>query len=158
MCAQNLVPQSTVGWIDTHVHVFRSDASFAVDRRYAPDYDATPEALLSKMHANGIDHALLVQPSFLGTDNSFLLRAIADDPARFSGIAVVDPMMAKADLLALQQAGIVGVRLNCIGKAAPDFAGEHGILARRLGACGLVGMLVKLAAERRVIEAPQREH
>jgi predicted TIM-barrel fold metal-dependent hydrolase len=152
MRAPNLVPQSTVGWIDTHVHVFRSDASFAVDRRYAPDYDATPEALLSKMRANGIDHALLVQPSFLGTDNSFLLRAIADDPARFSGIAVVDPMMPEADLLALQQAGIVGVRLNCIGKAAPDFAREHGILARRLGACGLVLQIQAEGAQWRDME------
>ena len=39
---------------------------------------------------NGVSHAVLVQPSFLGMDNHYLLDALRRYP-RFRGIAVVQP-------------------------------------------------------------------
>ena len=124
--------------IDTHVHIFAKNAPLAADHRYAPDYDALPAHLVATMREAGLSRALLVQPSFLGTDNSFLLEAIAADPTRFAGIAVVDPTISLAGLDALRRGGIVGVRLNCIGKAAPDFSGTHRALTEHLAALGMV--------------------
>jgi len=143
---------SASGWIDTHVHVFRKDANFAADRRYAPDYDATPEALSAAMAANGVAHAVLVQPSFLGTDNSYLLAAIAASPALFSGIAVVPPDMAGSDLAALRARGVAGIRMNCIGRASPDFGGAERALVHRLADLGMVLQLQAEAAHWRLME------
>jgi predicted TIM-barrel fold metal-dependent hydrolase len=60
---------------------------------------------------------VLVQPSFLGTDNQYLLDALRRYP-RFRGIAVVQPTISSDELRALDEAGVVGIRLNLIG--APD--------------------------------------
>ena len=86
-------------------------------RRYAPDYNATPEDYIKVLDANGVSHAVLVQPSFLGTDNHYLLDALRRYP-RFRGIAVVQPTIRSDELRALDEAGVVGIRLNLIG--APD--------------------------------------
>ena len=64
---------------------------------------------------------MLVQPSFLGTDNGFLLAALRAHPSRLRGIAVVAP---GTDLGPLDGTGIVGLRLNLIGRPDPDFTDE----------------------------------
>ena len=70
------------------------------------------------LDAHGVARGVLVQPSFLGTDNSHLvaLRAAA---GRLRGVAVVSPDIAAADLLALAEAGVAGIRLNLIGLPLP---------------------------------------
>lgn len=144
---------SASGWIDTHVHIFRRDAVFASDRRYAPDYDATSEALAAAMAANGVARALLVQPSFLGTDNSTLLAAVAATPAMFSGIAVVPTDITRPDLTELRARGVVGVRMNCIGRATPAFEGAERALIRNLADLGLVLQIQAEGAQWREMEA-----
>ena len=59
--------------IDTHAHVFARGLTLAEGRRYAPDYDAPVEDYLRRLDENGLSHGVLVQPSFLGTDNGFML-------------------------------------------------------------------------------------
>jgi predicted TIM-barrel fold metal-dependent hydrolase len=126
-------------WVDTHVHVFERRLPFVAGRRYEPDYDATPENLSREMSAAGIAKAVLVQPSFLGTDNHYLLDAIAAAPQSFAGIAVIDPATGIDELGALKRAGVVGVRLNCIGQPSPDLRqGEYRVMADRFGEIGLV--------------------
>ena len=66
--------------IDSHAHVFVRGLPLAPQRRHAPDYDATPADFGALLDAHGVSHALLVQPSFLGTDNRFLLDAIRARP------------------------------------------------------------------------------
>lgn len=56
--------------IPTHAHVFARDLPLTSDRRYAPAYDATIDDYLGMLDRNGMSHGVLVQPSFLGTDNS----------------------------------------------------------------------------------------
>lgn len=107
--------------VDSHAHVFRRDLPLADARRYAPDYDATPEDYLALLDADGIAQGVLVQPSFYGTDNRYLLEALARAPQRLRGIAVVAPGIAPDALQALDGAGIVGIRLNLIGLPDPDF-------------------------------------
>jgi predicted TIM-barrel fold metal-dependent hydrolase len=109
--------------VDTHAHIFKRGLPLAGVRRYTPDYDATLEMYLSQLDQHGLDHGVLVQPSFLGTDNSFMLDALASAPGRLRGIAVLDPLSATpAQLARLDAAGVVGVRLNLIGHDLPDLA------------------------------------
>lgn len=110
--------------VDSHVHVFARGLRLAPARRYAPDYDATLDDYRVPMARNGISHAVLVQPSFLGTDNSFLCETLRRDRARLRGIAVVDPGIGEPALAALAEDGVVGIRLNLDGLPIPDFAAD----------------------------------
>ncbi len=111
-----------VSAIDCHAHVFRRDLPMP-DRRRAPSgYDATPQDFLDKLDANGMTGGVLVQPSFLGTDNRYLVAALQANPHRLRGVAVVDPAISDSELSRLDDAGVVGIRLNQIGLPTPDFA------------------------------------
>ncbi|WP_448189290.1 amidohydrolase family protein [Azospirillum sp. sgz301742] len=105
--------------VDTHAHVFRRGLPLAGERRYAPGYDAKPDAYLAQLEAQRLSHGVLVQPSFLGTDNSYLMAALRRWPQRLRGIAVLDPAAPKGLLHALDIAGVVGIRLNLIGRPDP---------------------------------------
>jgi len=117
-------PPSAVrdGGIDSHAHVFTRDLPMPDPRRAPAGYYATPEEYLRRLSANGLTRGVLVQPSFLGTDNSYLTAALRKYPDRFRGIAVVDPTISGAELQQLQDAGVVGIRLNLVGLPTPDFA------------------------------------
>ena len=108
--------------VDCHAHVFRRDLPMP-DRRRAPaGYDATVDDYLRMLDTHGMSHGVLIQPSFLGTDNSYLVAALRAHPDRLRGVAVVEPAIAAEDLQALAAAGVVGIRLNLIGLPTPDFA------------------------------------
>lgn len=122
--------------IDTHAHIFRTDLPMIEERRYAPDYNALASDFLLKLDAHGISHGILVQPSFLGTDNSFMLDALQKYPKRLRGIAVVDNSISETELDELNELGVVGARLNLIQRPLEDYASTEwqaffGKLARR---------------------------
>lgn len=106
--------------IDTHAHVFHRGLKLAPGRRYAPDYDAPLSLYLQQLDQNAISNGVLVQPSFLGTDNSYLVECLKSTNGRLRGIAVVDTGIATNDLRALDGAGVVGIRLNLVGQPLPD--------------------------------------
>lgn len=108
--------------IDTHAHVFHRGLKLAPGRRYAPDYDAPLSLYLEQLDRNGITNGVLVQPSFLGTDNSYLVDCLKQTGGRLRGIAVVDPAVATDELRGLDHAGVVGIRLNLVGQPLPDLA------------------------------------
>ncbi|AOJ84025.1 hypothetical protein WS86_25880 [Burkholderia savannae] len=109
--------------VDAHAHVFETGLPLAGRRRYAPDYDATLDAYLAQLDAHRVSHGVLVQPSFLGSDCRYLLRALARQPRRLRGVAVIDAGRAQDELDALDRAGIVGIRLNLIGMPDPALDG-----------------------------------
>ena len=120
------------GPIDTHAHVFLRGLPMAPERRYAPDYDAALPAYLDILDANGIAAGVLVQPSFYGTDNSYLMECLAAHPQRLRGVVVLDPSADDALLDAMTRAGVLGVRFNLIG-AGPGALREplgRGLLRR----------------------------
>lgn len=109
------------GGIDTHVHVFRNDLGMSANRRYEPLYNALIEDLEVTQKSFDIAGTLLVQPSFLGFDNSYIIEVIAQNPKKYAGIAVVPFDVNDAQLQSFKDCGIVGVRLNLIGvKNLPD--------------------------------------
>lgn len=114
-----------ISGIDAHAHVFSQALTLAGERRYTPGYDATLADYLGHLHANGLSHGVLVQPSFLGTDNRYLLAALQQAPDQLRGVVVVACDTPHDALQAMARLGVVGVRLNLVGRALPDFA-EHG--------------------------------
>ena len=112
--------------IDSHAHVFTRDLPLAPGARHAPEYDALPETYLALLDARGITHALLTAPSFLGTDNSYLLRALACSAGRLRGTVIVDPQVEREQLDDFAKRGVVGIRLNYFGATnLPDFGSRE---------------------------------
>jgi predicted TIM-barrel fold metal-dependent hydrolase len=114
-----------IAGIDSHAHIFVQGLPLAAQRRHAPDYDATLGQYLDHLGSQGMSQGVLVQPSFLGVDNSFLAAVSRRYPRRFRGVAVVDPEVVDAELEVLNAAHVVGARLNLIGVPLPDFHGRR---------------------------------
>lgn len=106
--------------VDAHAHVFSRNLQRVSTRRYSPDYDAALETYLAHLREHGLSHGVLVQPSFLGTDNQFLLAALQQAPGQLRGVAVVDPEISREELEQMAGQGVVGIRLNLAGQALPD--------------------------------------
>lgn len=107
------MPPSRV--VDCHAHVIDTARYPLAD---GPGYKPRPhengpkETYCGVLDGHAVSHALLVQPSGYGIDNSAMLDAIASHPRRFKGIAVLDPGTAERALEDLAGRGIVGVRFN----------------------------------------------
>jgi predicted TIM-barrel fold metal-dependent hydrolase len=103
------------GGVDTHFHVF--DAGQSVPgARYTPAYAAPLQAWQAGAQPLGITHGVLVQTSFLGTDNRRLLAELALHPHTLRGVAVLNPSADAAHLDALHAQGVRGIRLNLAGQ------------------------------------------
>ena len=127
-----LESSATLAAVDSHAHVFVRGLPLAPHRRHAPEYDATLADYLSLLDRHGVSHGVLVQPSFLGTDNSFLLDALRRERARLRGVVMLDPSTSAQQLHELDALGVRGVRLNLVGLPIPDLRGDlwSGFLAR----------------------------
>ncbi len=111
--------------IDGHAHVFMKSLPMAEGRRYTPHYDALPERYFELLKKQGLNGALLVQPSFLNTDNSYLLSVLASARRTLPnlwlrGVVVLDPATTEEEMWTLKDAGIVGIRLNYLSRHLPD--------------------------------------
>ncbi|MCW1244582.1 amidohydrolase family protein [Pseudomonas sp. SAICEU22] len=137
--------------IDCHAHVFSRELEWAAVRRYTPDYDATLGQYLEHLQTHGLSHGVLVQPSFLGTDNRYLLAALRQAPEQLRGVVVVEPGINRATLEHMARLGVVGVRLNLMGKALPDF--REAAWKELLGQLAILGWHVELHAP--VAELPR---
>ena len=107
--------------IDTHAHVFLRRMPMQHGRRYTPHSDAPLRTYLDVLDAHSMTHGVLVQPSFYGTDNGYLLDCLAAAPERLRGVVVLDPAAPDEALEAMDRAGVAGARFNLIG-------GEPGLL------------------------------
>jgi predicted TIM-barrel fold metal-dependent hydrolase len=86
-----------MNYIDAHVHVWTPDTA-----RYslAPGFGKedmkpasfTPEELFRHCKPVGVGRINLIQMSFYGFDNSYMLDMIAKHPGVFVGTAVIDPL------------------------------------------------------------------
>lgn len=99
------------GW-DGHVHVF-DPAHPAQAGHYRPVLRDLPE-IEQAAAPLGVGHLVLVQPSVYGTDNALILRALAREPGRHRGVAVVDTRVTDAELDTMHALGVRGVRFNLV--------------------------------------------
>ena len=112
-------------YVDSHAHVFKPGLKLAAVRRYAPDYEASKDEFIRNFESKGLTAGLLIQPSFLGTDNSFMIEAIDAHPTKLYGVAVVEPTITIEELKELNSHNIVGIRLNLYGIEAPDLLSDE---------------------------------
>jgi predicted TIM-barrel fold metal-dependent hydrolase len=94
-----------------------------VPRHYAPAAPVPIERLETVLELHDVDGAVLVQPSFLSTDNTYLLRCLARDPDGLRGVAVIDDGFDDAALSVMDGLGVIGIRFNLLGGGdLPDFS------------------------------------
>jgi predicted TIM-barrel fold metal-dependent hydrolase len=100
---------------DCHAHVCGPESRYpySQNRLYTPE-DASPADYRRMLDSLGMERGVLVQPSIYGTDNRALLDALAQDPKRLRGIAVVPYDIHARGLEKLHQAGVRGVRQNIV--------------------------------------------
>lgn len=109
--------------VDSHFHAWSPASNLAVDRAYAPAAATTIEDALVMQVRHGVDHAVMIQPSFLGTDNSYILDCLKAHPNRLRATVVVDPAIRESELEAMDRLGVVGFRLNLhSAKSMPNYA------------------------------------
>jgi predicted TIM-barrel fold metal-dependent hydrolase len=87
--------QGKDSYIDAHVHVWTDDLrEYALAPGFAPadmkPRRFLPDDILHLARPAGVNRVVLVQMSYYGFDNSFMLSAIRSRPETFRGIAVVD--------------------------------------------------------------------
>jgi predicted TIM-barrel fold metal-dependent hydrolase len=121
-------------WIDAHTHVFVRGPKLAMDARYAPDYDASWETLLALAADNAVGRAVILQPSFLGFDNSYLLGALRARPERFRGVPWISPSIevSAAEWEEMARLGVRGLRFPIFGLPTPHWPAYAGMLAEAL--------------------------
>lgn len=100
--------------IDTHAHVYGAPPGKHVTWPV--------ERYLELLDRSGVSNAVLVQPSFLGTDHTELVAALRTAPGRFRAVGVVDESFTRNDILMLHEAGVRGIRLNFFRGAQADLA------------------------------------
>ena len=106
-----------VGSVDCHMHLY--------DSRYPASPTATlfpPDASLEDYRAVqqrlGMTRMIIVTPSTYGTDNRIMLDGLLRSRGDARGVAVVDGSVSDAELAALHDAGVRGIRFNLsVGKA-----------------------------------------
>lgn len=108
--------------VDSHFHAWSSDGDFAADRAYLPAAAKSIDDGLAVQARHGVTHGVLIQPSFLGTDNSYILDCLRAHPDQLRATVVVDPDIPEAELEAMDRLGVVGFRLNLhSSKTMPNY-------------------------------------
>lgn len=104
--------------IDAHVHVWTPDTEryplapgFTKENMKPPSF--TPEELFAHCKPEGIDRIVLIQMSFYGFDNRYMLDSMHRFPGVFGGVGVVDWTAPRPDeeMAKLAKAGVRGFRV-----------------------------------------------
>jgi len=132
---------------DSHVHVVAPIEDFPQIAGRTFLAQAAPLATLVANGAPfGIDHFVITQPSFYGTDNTVLLEALDELAGRGRGVAVLDPTSAGSDLGAMKARGVSGLRVNIYSPAAQNVGGGSDDLEAVTALATANGMHVEVIA------------
>ena len=117
--------------VDTHFHIFDKNQIKGANSRYWVDYSVSIEDWSKLAKNQGIGGGVIVQPSFLGIDNTLLLNTIKQDPKSFRGVGVIDPNASQNELLELNKQGVRGIRLNLSDQKDPlvDLQKNQGLIS-----------------------------
>lgn len=106
------------------MHIFDADL---VDTgngplRYVPTESAFLEEFNRIASPRGIKGCLIVQPSFMKTDNRFISRHLIPQKGSLKtfGVAMMNPGISPEDFAALHESGYVGIRLNLVQQTDDD--------------------------------------
>lgn len=117
------------GAVDAHCHVFGPEAQFpyAPERKYTP-CDASKDQLFALRDFLGFSRNVVVQATCHGKDNRALVDALKASNGLARGVATVGEEITDAEIQALHDAGVRGVRFNFLKRLA-DFT-PHDVLQR----------------------------
>jgi 2-pyrone-4,6-dicarboxylate lactonase len=120
--------QVPAGSVDAHCHVFGPGAEFpfAPQRKYTP-CDASQQQLFALRDQLGFARNVIVQATCHGADNRALLDALAQAQGMARGVVTVKRSISDAELQALHEAGVRGVRFNFV-KRLVDFTPKDELL------------------------------
>lgn len=145
-------PRAEITAIDCHAHVMEVDRPLSPERHSAPKRNVYVEDYISVLDAHGIAHGLLTAPSFYGSDNTLLLEALAKQPERLRGTAIVEPTTTAAALEGMRQKGVCGIRLNWIKrKSLPGASSSE--YQRLFSLVSDLGMHVEVFLEGELLES-----
>ena len=103
------------GTCDTHVHVWGPFDRFPVAKGAPYTPPERNKADLLALHARlGVQRCVIVQTSVYKADNRAMLDAIADNPATYRGVALVDESFGDAEYKTLHDGGVRGVRFGFV--------------------------------------------
>src|SRR3954447_8780416 len=103
--------------IDSHVHVWTDDTTKYPRTASEPPVEPgrfTPDDYFEHARPSGVTRTVLVQMSFYGYENSYMLDSMRRYPGVFSGIAVIDSnaQRPEATMLELANRGVRGFRIH----------------------------------------------
>jgi 2-pyrone-4,6-dicarboxylate lactonase len=126
------------GAVDAHCHVFGpgDEFPFAAERKYTP-CDASKTQLYGLRDHLGFARNVVVQATCHGADNRAMVDALVHSYGRARGVATVKRSVTVAELQAMHNAGVRGVRFNFV-KRLVDFTPKDELLeiATRIKAWG----------------------
>lgn len=99
------------GACDCHVHIYDSRFAYKPEARLKPKPGDVPDYRRSVQQRLHLSRAISVTPSTYGTDNRCNLDALAQFHGTARGVGVVAPDVRDAELKALNDGGIRGVRV-----------------------------------------------
>ena len=90
-------------YIDAHSHIWTPDTkAYPLGPGYRRFNMKPPSFTVAELQANmkpvGVNRVVLIQMSFYGFDNSYMLDSIRRHPKTFSGVAVIDQDQPRVDL------------------------------------------------------------
>jgi len=106
--------------VDAHVHVWAAASDTRARGRPRRRGEVVPVVgrAVAQLDAAGIERAVLIQPSRLGTDHRYLLRAAASNPGRFTTVLLGLPSSAQAAdqawRAATEDPSVGGIRLSAL--------------------------------------------
>jgi predicted TIM-barrel fold metal-dependent hydrolase len=105
-------------YIDAHSHIWTPDTGHyplapGFRRANMEPASFTVQELLERAKPSGVNRVVLIQMSFYGHDNSYMLDAIKMYPGTFSGVAVIDQNAhhPAAEMKDLKGQGVRGFRI-----------------------------------------------
>lgn len=103
------------GAVDAHCHVFGpgDDFPYAPERKYTP-CDAGKDQLFALRDHLGFARNVVVQATCHGADNRAMVDALLHSNGKARGVATVRPDVSDAELAAMHDAGVRGVRFNFV--------------------------------------------
>lgn len=140
------------GAIDAHVHVWTPDTKsyplaqgYSVEDMQPPSF--TPEQLLAHARPVGVRRIVLIQMSFYGFDNRYMLDTMRRFPGVFSGVAVIDEHATGVGgtMRGLKKQGVRGFRIHPGKRPVEPWLSSPGMAAmwqigadEQLAMCALV--------------------
>lgn len=110
--------ESDKGFIDAHVHVWTPDLKkYPLAKPYTKasmqPASFTPEELMAHAKPTGVSRVVLIQMSYYGFDNSYMLDVMKEYPGVYSGVAVIDENSSPAATMKkMKNAGVRGFRIR----------------------------------------------